>query len=109
MVIGLLDWNIVMTCFDHHFYQALIGLDQKKLRRTISGIKPEEGAMISALSDNELLCDFSSNDYLGLSSHPLLKERSQLWTDQFGVGSRASRLVSGTLPIHLEVEKKWLF
>lgn len=109
MVIGLLDWNIVMTCFDHHFHQALIGLDQKKLRRTISGIKPEEGAMISALSDNQLLCDFSSNDYLGLSSHPLLKERSQLWTDQFGVGSRASRLVSGTLPIHFEVEKKVAF
>lgn len=95
-----------MTHFDHHFHQALLRLAQKKLRRTISAMQPADGAMINYLPEHRLVCDFSSNDYLGLSSHPLLKERSQLWAARFGVGARASRLVSGTLPIHLEVEKK---
>jgi 8-amino-7-oxononanoate synthase len=40
--------------------------------------------------------DFSSNDYLGLSLHPLLTERACDWTRLFGTGSSASRLVTGT-------------
>ena len=45
--------------------------------------------------------DFSSNDYLGLSHHPLLKKRAAAWARTFGTGSAASRLVSGSLePVH---------
>ncbi|MFT8737215.1 MAG: aminotransferase class I/II-fold pyridoxal phosphate-dependent enzyme [Zymomonas mobilis] len=95
-----------MTRFDHYFHQALLGLSQQKLRRALHSIKPEDGAMVNHVSDSKLLCDFSSNDYLGLSAHPLLKERSQLLTAQFGAGARSSRLVSGTLPAHFQVESK---
>lgn len=56
--------------------------------------------------DGTLLLDFSSNDYLGLSQHPLLKERAIEWTERHGTGAGASRLVTGTSPLHMAVEAK---
>ncbi|MDB5411557.1 MAG: 8-amino-7-oxononanoate synthase [Rhodospirillales bacterium] len=50
--------------------------------------------------------DFSSNDYLGLSSHPLLIERAAEYGRVWGVGARASRLVCGTLALHEAIEAK---
>jgi len=50
--------------------------------------------------------DFSSNNYLGIADHPKLKEESIRWTEKFGTGSKASRLVSGTLPEYIELEEK---
>jgi 8-amino-7-oxononanoate synthase len=52
------------------------------------------------------LLDMSSNDYLGLSRHPLLIERAGIWGQRFGTSSRASRLVTGTLETHCEIEQK---
>jgi 8-amino-7-oxononanoate synthase len=56
--------------------------------------------------DGKKLFDFSSNDYLALSSHPLLKEAAIKATEKFGTGSSASRLLSGDLHIHHELEEK---
>ena len=50
--------------------------------------------------------DFSSNDYLGLSQHPHLTERSCEWARLHGAGAGASRLVSGTSELHLAVEAR---
>lgn len=50
--------------------------------------------------------DFSSNDYLGLSQHPHLIERSREWARLHGAGAGASRLVSGTSDLHLAVEAR---
>ena len=52
------------------------------------------------------LVDFSSNDYLGLSHHPLLIERAREWASEWGTGSGASRLVTGSLEIHHAVEAR---
>jgi len=48
--------------------------------------------------------NFSSNDYLGLSRHPLLIERACDWARDWGAGATASRLVCGTLPLHERIE-----
>jgi 8-amino-7-oxononanoate synthase len=50
--------------------------------------------------------DFSSNDYLGLAEHEKLAEASKAATDTFGVGSSASRLLSGDLELHHELEER---
>jgi 8-amino-7-oxononanoate synthase len=50
------------------------------------------------------LINFSSNDYLGLSRHPLLIARSQEYAARWGVGSTSSRLVSGNLTIFTDIE-----
>lgn len=48
--------------------------------------------------------DFSSNDYLGLSGHPKLIEASVEALTKYGTSSSASRLLSGDLDIHHELE-----
>jgi len=52
------------------------------------------------------LFDFSSNDYLALSDHPKLKEASKRAVDSLGASASASRLLSGDLKIHHELEEK---
>ena len=56
--------------------------------------------------NNRKLINFCSNDYLGLSTHPEVIERSVSYTQKYGAGSGASRLVSGTLTIHEQLEEK---
>lgn len=46
----------------------------------------------------------SSNDYLGLATHPEVIRAAIHATEQYGTGSGASRLVSGTLPPHTHLE-----
>ncbi|MDQ6630741.1 MAG: 8-amino-7-oxononanoate synthase, partial [Verrucomicrobiota bacterium] len=53
----------------------------------------------------EIFLNFSSNDYLGLANHPLLKEVAIKAVEKFGVGSGASRLICGALAPHFELEE----
>jgi 8-amino-7-oxononanoate synthase len=50
-----------------------------------------------------LLC---SNNYLGLASHPALADAAARAAREHGVGAGASRLISGSLPIHHELEER---
>lgn len=49
---------------------------------------------------------FCSNDYLGLANHPKIKQAAIETIHQYGWGAGASRLVSGTMTLHQELEKK---
>ncbi len=57
------------------------------------------------LEGNEYI-DFSSNDYLGITNHPKLKEAAKKAIEEFGIGAAASRLLSGDLEIHHQLEKE---
>ncbi|WP_119299556.1 8-amino-7-oxononanoate synthase [Dongia deserti] len=57
-------------------------------------------------ADGTRLLDFSGNDYLGLSRHPHLIARAREWTERYGAGASASRLVTGTFDAYVAVEKK---
>ncbi|MFH1541404.1 MAG: 8-amino-7-oxononanoate synthase [Elusimicrobiota bacterium] len=50
--------------------------------------------------------DFSSNDYLGIANHPELKKVSKEAVEKFGSSSCASRLLSGDLEVHHQLEEK---
>lgn len=56
--------------------------------------------------DGAELFDFSSNDYLALSDHPRLKEASKRAVESLGVSASASRLLSGDLKIHHQLEDR---
>ena len=56
--------------------------------------------------ENKEYIDFSSNDYLGLSGHPRLAEESKIAIDEFGTAACASRLLSGDLELHHQLERE---
>lgn len=56
------------------------------------------------LGDEEVV-SFASNDYLGLSNHPLVVAAAHAALDRWGAGSGASRLVTGSRPVHVELEE----
>jgi 8-amino-7-oxononanoate synthase len=58
---------------------------------------------IITIAGKELI-DFSSNDYLGLSRHPELIAQSQKISEEWGVGSGGSRLMSGDTSLHHQLE-----
>ncbi|GBR03837.1 aminotransferase class I/II-fold pyridoxal phosphate-dependent enzyme [Acetobacter oeni] len=95
-----------MTRFDPLFRQALADLDAESRRRRLRAFVPAGPALLER-ADRQRLIDFSSNDYLGLSCHPALIERAAEWAGRFGAGSGASRLVTGTRPLHERVEAKF--
>jgi len=82
-----------MSRFDTAFAAASNNLAAQGLLRTLRAAPPN-------------MLDFSSNDYLGLSQHPELKQRAASYAQTYGAGAGASRLVSGTLDLHLQVEAK---
>lgn len=51
------------------------------------------------------LLNFSSNDYLGLAQHPLLREAAARALEDWGTGSTASRLICGSLAPHHALEE----
>ncbi len=57
------------------------------------------------VSGRELVC-FCSNDYMGLANDPQTKAAASQAIETWGVGAGASRLVSGTLQPHVELENR---
>jgi glycine C-acetyltransferase len=56
--------------------------------------------------DGRSVVNLSSNNYLGLTTHPRLRERALEATRQLGVGSGSVRTIAGTLEIHMELERR---
>jgi glycine C-acetyltransferase len=56
--------------------------------------------------DGREVINLSSNNYLGLTTHPKLRKRALEAIEKYGVGSGAVRTISGTMSIHMELEEK---
>ena len=54
--------------------------------------------------DGQKVLLFCSNNYLGLANHPSLKNAAAAAADKYGCGSGASRLISGNMHLHEELE-----
>jgi 8-amino-7-oxononanoate synthase len=93
-----------MSKLDPLFSSELARAEARRVRRrlrTASAAAP--GRLVL---EGEPVLNFSSNDYLGLSRHPLLVERSREWAARHGAGAQASRLVTGNLDLPAQVEAK---
>jgi 8-amino-7-oxononanoate synthase len=93
-----------MSRFDSLFDHALAEAQASNRRRRLRPLEPLDGGRVRL--DSQVLIDLCSNDYLGLSRHPALIERSREWASRFGAGSGASRLVRGSFHAHHAVEGK---
>jgi len=56
--------------------------------------------------DGKRVINLASNNYLGLTTHPKLREAALAATRKYGVGSGAVRTIAGTMKIHMELEEK---
>jgi 8-amino-7-oxononanoate synthase len=87
------------------FHEELITeLKQRSLYRQFHTIDAVHGTSVSRAG--RPLVNFASNDYLGLTQHPKLKMAAADAAQRFGAGSGASRLITGTLAIHSELEAR---
>ncbi|HLK21549.1 MAG TPA: glycine C-acetyltransferase [Bryobacteraceae bacterium] len=59
-----------------------------------------------SLVDGREVVNLASNNYLGLADHPKLVEASVAATKKYGAGSGAVRTISGTMSIHMELERR---
>src|SRR5438270_10184262 len=56
--------------------------------------------------DGKNVINLASNNYLGLTTHPKLREAALEATKKYGVGSGAVRTIAGTMSLHMKLEKK---
>ena len=93
-----------MTNLDPFLSSALQELDAQGLRRSLRVIQEIKGTRVT-IAGRELQ-NFSSNDYLGLASHPALAEAMAEAAGRYGVGATASRLICGTTAEHVALEEE---
>lgn len=79
-------------------------LKKKNLWRSPALIEKVSGTQL--VIDGRTYCNFSSNDYLGLSSHPALQEAALSAYRSFGYGATASRLICGSTKEHQLLEEE---
>ena len=88
--------------FEHFLDEQLNGLREQGLFRTLRQLQsPQEPR---STIDGQTVINLSSNNYLGLATHPALKQAAIKAIEQYGVGSGAVRTIIGTMALHEELE-----
>src|SRR3984893_6509823 len=82
----------------------LAALKQQGLYRELRVLEGEQKPKTTF--DRRQVVNLSSNNYLGLTTHPLLRERALEATRSLGVGSGSVRSIAGTMAIHMELERR---
>ncbi len=67
-------------------------------------IESDQDTMVTINGKKVLM--FGSNSYLGLTTHPKIKEAAVKAIEKYGSGCAGSRFLNGTLDIHIELENK---
>jgi glycine C-acetyltransferase len=79
-------------------------LSQQGLRRQLRVLDGEQRA--TATFDGRQVVNLSSNNYLGLTTHPRLRARALEAVRDLGVGSGSVRTIAGTMSLHVELERR---
>src|SRR3989440_4824667 len=67
-------------------------------------IESEQGAVVRVAGKDVIM--LASNNYLGLASHPRIKEAAIRGVREFGFGVSSVRFLCGTLTVHRQLEEK---
>ena len=82
----------------------LDSLKQQGLYRPLRVLESEQAA--HATFDHTSVVNLSSNNYLGLTTHPKLREAALDAVRRFGAGSGSVRTIAGTMDMHMELERR---
>jgi glycine C-acetyltransferase len=88
----------------HYLDDELAALREQGLYRRLRVLDGEQRARTSV--DQRSVVNLSSNNYLGLTTHPLLRERALTALRELGVGTGSVRTIAGTMAIHMELERR---
>lgn len=84
--------------------RQLADLEQHSQRRRCRCIVSAQGPIVTMDDGSEKIL-FCSNNYLNLADDPRIKQAAMEAMDQYGFGAAASRLISGTMRPHIELEQ----
>lgn len=79
-------------------------IKRQGLYRQLRHVDGEQGPTI--FLDGQEVLNLSSNNYLGLANHPAIRAAAKEAIDRYACGSGASRLISGNMTLHLELEER---
>src|SRR4051794_13618810 len=82
----------------------LDALKQQGLYRPLRVLEDEQRA--TTTFDHHSVVNLSSNNYLGLTTHPRLRARAIEAVERLGVGTGSVRTIAGTMDIHMELERR---
>jgi glycine C-acetyltransferase len=92
-----------MASLDSILQPVIDDLKQKELDWKIYKLESESGSK-AVVNGKEVLM-FGTNNYLGLSNHPRLKEAAIEAVKKYGAGSGSVRAIAGTMDLHIELEE----
>ena len=92
-----------MTDFNRELICDLAAIREQGLYRELRRVDSPQSSRIEV--EGKTFLNFSSNDYLGLANHPVLKQAAIDAVGRFGAGSGGSRLICGSLSPHHELEE----
>jgi len=84
--------------------KELDNLKEQKLFRELRILEDEQKARTTV--DHKSVVNLSSNNYLGLTTHPRLRQAALKAIDDYGVGTGSVRTIAGTMDIHMELERR---
>ena len=84
--------------------EAMAQLRADGLYRSLRILDGEQKA--EATFDHKSVINLSSNNYLGLTTHPKLREAALDAVKRLGVGSGSVRTIAGTMELHMELERR---
>jgi 8-amino-7-oxononanoate synthase len=93
-----------MAISERRYAAYLDARTREGLRRGMIGAKAIDARTLRVAGQTYV--NLASNDYLALRFHPALIERARNWAEAYGVGSGASRLVTGNLDVFAGLEAK---
>ncbi|HXD75152.1 MAG TPA: glycine C-acetyltransferase [Vicinamibacterales bacterium] len=82
----------------------LSSLKEKGLYRKLRILEDEQKPKTTF--DHRSVVNLSSNNYLGLTTHPRLRDAALEATRKYGVGTGSVRTIAGTMDIHMELERR---
>ncbi len=91
------------TLFLNGLREEIDAMRAAGLYKTERVIATRQGAVIRTVDGREVL-NFCANNYLGLTSHPLILEAARSALDRWGYGLSSVRFICGTQEIHKEAE-----
>ena len=79
-------------------------LKEQRLYRHLRVLDDEQKAHTTI--DHTSVVNLSSNNYLGLTTHPRLRKAALAAVERYGVGTGSVRTIAGTMEIHMELERR---